>query len=215
MPKKQKKKHERHKDFSNEEWRDWGEKFGKRMAKRGADFGEEVSQLGERFGRHMEKEGKEWGHKRRNWWIYTFGLAGPFIGSIMGIIFLVIGIFILNFLNFFLGSGFIASVSNFLYTNIGIFFAIFLFSGYNEYLSRMHQRSYWTISPITTGISVVIAFWILAWVITLINTVPKIAILTTVSNFLFANLLAVFVIIFVLGYAFVVIKKILIESMRY
>ena len=196
-------------DYSEEEeWSDWGEKFGKRMERRGKDFGEEMSDWGERFSKRMNRR---W----RYWWFDTFGFVGPLLGSIIGIIFVAIGIFILNFINLFLASSFISAVSSFLFENLNIFFAIFIFTGYNDYFSKRYRRSYWMISPITAGIGAVIAFWIIAWAIVLINTVPKFAILTTISNFLFANFLGIFLLVLVFGYVVVAIKKLIIDEMGY
>lgn len=206
---KKPKKIKRYRDMDEE---DWGEKFGRRMEKRGREFGEEMEDLGERFSRKMERKHKMWGREGRNWWFRTFGFIGPLLGSILGIVFLAVGILVLNFLNLFLGSSFITSVSNFLFANMYIFFAIFIFSGYNDYFSKRY-RSYWVVSPITAGISVVIAFWILSWAISLINTVPKISVLTSISNFLFANLLGIFLLVVVLGYVVVFIKKLIFDQM--
>jgi len=209
----------RYEDMTDEEWRDWGEKFGKRMAKKGADFGEEMAELGERFGRRMERRGRgweerRWGHRWKNWWFETFGFVGPLIGSIIGLVFLVIGVFVLKFFNFFLGSSFVSAITDFLFTNLGLFFAIFLFSSYNEYFSKKHWENYWIVTPITTGISLVIAFWIIAAAITLINTVPKFTILSTIANFISANLLTIFVVVFVIGYVVVVVRKMVFDLAR-
>jgi hypothetical protein len=200
--------------MSEEEWRDWGEKFGERMAKRGEDFGEEMADLGERFGRRMQRRGREWGRHGRNWWYMHFGFAGPLIASVVGIILLVVAIVILKIVNFVLGSSFITAIAGFLYANIYLFFGIFLFTNYNEYFSKHFRSAYWMITPVTAGISLVIAFWIIASMLTLINVVPHLAILTTIANFINANLLTIFVIVLVLGYVFVIIGRMFMPSFR-
>lgn len=198
--------------MTDEEWREWGEKFGERMAKRGEDFGEEMAELGDRFGRKMERRGREWGRHGRSWWFTTFGIAGPLIASVVGIIFLIIAIIVLKIANFVLGSSFITAIGDFLYANVYIFFAIFLFTNYNEYFSKRFRSTYWMITPITAGVSLVVAFWIIAWVLTLVNTVPHLAVLSTIASFINANLLTLFVIVFVLGYVFVVIGRMFMHS---
>jgi hypothetical protein len=200
----------RHRKTADEEWKDWGEKFGKRMEKRGKDFGEEIGQLGEKFGRHMERRGKE--YKSR--WFRSFGVVGPLIGSIFGIIVLAVGIFVLNFVNLALGSAFISAISSFLFANIYLFFAIFLFGNYRDYFSRRYEN-FWVVSPITTGISIIIALWIFAWLINLVNTVPQTQVLTSVSSFLLSNLSSFLAIFIVLGYAIVIIKKMIGRMWRY
>lgn len=204
---REKRKTRNYEGMSDEEWRDWGEKFGKRMAERGEDFGEEMAELGERFGRRMERRGRRWGESGRNWWFRTFGFVGPLIASIVGIVLLAVGIFVLKFVNFILGSAFILALADFLYANIALFFAVFLFTNYNEYFSRRFWKTYWMISPIMTGVSLVVAFWIIAWMITLINIVPKLAVLNTIANLINANLLTLFVVVFALGYIFMFIGK--------
>lgn len=215
MAKNPRKKPERYAGKTEEEWRDWGENFGKWMDKRGREFGEEVSDLGERFGKHMERRSKEWEGERREWWFTTFGFIGPLIGSIFGIILLIVGIYVLNFLNLVLASDFISAVSNFLYVNLYLFFAIFLFTSYNEYFSKRYHRDYWIVSPIATSIGIAIAIWIAIWVLNLINTVPNSHLITSVANFLSVNLLGIFIIFLVLGYVVVVVKKFLIDMLRF
>lgn len=45
-----KKPRRRNKGVVDEEWRNWGEKFGKRMGRRGRDFGEEICEICEKCG---------------------------------------------------------------------------------------------------------------------------------------------------------------------
>ena len=212
---KKSRKPRKYEDWSDEEWRDWGEKFGKRMGRRGKDFGEEMGELGERFGRHMERRGREWRREWKDWWFTTFGFVGPLIGSIFGLICLAVGIFILKFINLFLGSSFILAVSTFFFGYIHWFFAFFLFSGYTDYFSKRYRETFWTVSPLTTAIRICIAFWIAAWVLNLINTVPKISAFTSISNFLFANLLGIFVLLVFIGYVVMMIKKLIMAILRY
>ena len=190
-----------HRNLTDEEYRKWGEDFGRRMS----EFGEEMG----RFSEGMKRRTWESEHSAKRHWIGIFGVAGPLIGSILGLIFLSIGILVLNFINVFLGSGFIASVSGFIYGNVGVFFMVFLFAGYNEYLSRRYWRGFWAISPLMAGIGVAISLWIMAWVVRLVNTVPNVAALSSISSFIFANLAAAFLLVVVLGYAFVIAKRIL------
>jgi hypothetical protein len=194
----------RKREMVDEEWKDWGEKFGKRMEKRGKDFGEEIGQLGEKFGRHMGRRGEEY----KSQWFGAFGIVGPLIGSIFGIIALAVGIFVLNFVNLALGSAFISAISGFLFANIYLFFAIFLFGNYRDYFSRRYEN-FWVVSPITTGISIIIALWIFAWVVNLVSTVPQTQVLASVSSFLLSNLSSLIAIFIVLGYATVIIRRLM------
>jgi len=201
----------RYRDMTEEEWKGWGEKFGKRMEKRSKDFGEEIGQLGEKFGKHMDQRGK--GYK--NWWLSTFGFIGPLVVSIFGIVFLGVGIFALNLINLYLGSTLISAISNFLFTNLYIFFAIFIFSNYRDYFSKRYRETFWIVSPITISISVIIGLWIFGWIINLVNTVPQNQILASISNFLFTNLFPILAVFIVLGYVIVIIRKMIGRMWRY
>jgi len=210
---KKKRKVKRYAGKTEEEWRDWGEKFGKRMDKRGKEFAEEMEDFGKRFGIYMEYKGKKWEREWKTWWFKTFGFIGPLIGSIFGIICVAVGIFVLNLINLPLGSGFISQVSNFLFTNIHWFFAVFLFFGYSDYFSKRYRKNYWMVSPIISSIGIVIVVWISIWALNLINTYVNSTLITSLSNFLYVNLWGIFVVFLILGYAVVVIKKMIISSL--
>ena len=55
------------------------------------------------------------GDKQESKFFQTLGFVGPILGSVFGLIMLIIGIFILNFLNTILGSAFVSSVSDSIY----------------------------------------------------------------------------------------------------
>ena len=183
--------------------------FESLIEQRSKEFAEEIEDLGKRFGMHIEHETKKWEKEQDEWWFRTFGLIGPLIGSIFGIVFLAIGIWILNLINLPLGSGFVLEISNFLFTNIHWFFAAFLFFGYSNYLSRRLPKTYWVVSPIISSTGVVFAIWISSWLLNLINIYANSNIITGVSNFLYLNLWGIFVVFLVLGYAIIFIKKML------
>jgi hypothetical protein len=207
MPKKSRKKPETYAGWTEEEWRNWGENFGKFMGQRGKEFGEEIKSM-------AQDRKKEWKKARADWWFGTFGLVGPLIGSIIGIVFLGIGIWLLNFINLVLGSSLIGAVSNFLFLNLEWFFLIFIFSGYNDYFSKKFPESYWIVSPIMTSASIVIALWIFIWVLNIVNTVPKNTVIAAISTFLSTNLQALFVLFLVIGYVAVAVKKLVMNAME-
>ena len=155
-----------------------------------------------------ERHGREW--KKREWkgWMFrTFGLAGPLIGAIFGIIFVAIAIFLLKFFNVIVGSNFILAISNFLFTNLYLLFAIFLFKGYDNYFSRRFSRVYWIFSPITIAVRIVIALWFIMWILTLVNVVPQNSVITSVASFLSANLFRIFAVLAVIGVAIILFSR--------
>ncbi|MFH0711345.1 MAG: hypothetical protein V1944_02090 [Candidatus Aenigmatarchaeota archaeon] len=203
MPKRKRKQE----DMTDEEWRNWGENFGKRMGKRGKDFGEEMSQMGERIGRRVKQKTKEKG--MRNWWFETLGFIGPLISSVFGLACLAIGIWFLNFVNLGVGSTFISSLSNFLFRNIHWFFGVFLFFNYSEYFSKIYDDFWWIVSPFTAGVGMVVFILISVVILNLINASAKIALISSFSNWLVANLVGIFVLVVVVGYIIVFIKKLI------
>ena len=186
---------------TEEEWRNWGGEFGKQMGK-----------VGEEFGKHMERHGKEWKREYRCC-CWPFGILGPLIGSIFSIALLMIGVWLLNFINVFRIS-FVLLLTNVIFTNIHLFFVAFLFFGYAGYISKWYGKSYCIISPIVTSASVVFSLWIVMLVINLINSYVGISALSLVSNFLYANLFGFFFLFLLLFYATIIISK-LVEAKKW
>jgi len=184
--------------------KDWGENFGKWMEKRGREVGGEMGNAGERFGKHMERHGKEWS----GFWYDTLGFIGPLIGSIIGIVFLTFGIWILNLINLYLVNIFIFLLSTFLLMNIQWFFLASLFFGYGNYFSRRHPKTYWIFSPVVTGIRAVFILWFLASIFILISVYTNAGILEILSRFFYENLWPIFIVVVFFGYIFEFVKKI-------
>lgn len=203
MPRK-KKRPEKYYGKTEEEWREWGEEFGDSMQK-----------WGEEFGRRMERRQRRWHHEGREFWYRSFGFVGPLIGSIFGLIGIGLAIIILKILNVFVGSTFIVAVYDFLFNYLPLLFAIFLFSGYNEYFSKRYWKHYWIVSPITVAISVAIALWFAVWALNLLNTIPQTHFLATAANLISTYLPTIFVIFVVVGYIAVFMNKIFWNWGRY
>jgi hypothetical protein len=211
MARKPKRNVKKYAGKTEEEWRDWGEKFGKRMEKGSKEFAEEIEDLGDRFEKYLEQRDKK---LKKEWWFISFGFIGPLLGSIFGIVLLALGILALNIINLPLRSIFIASVSNFLLANLYWFFGAFLFFGYSNYFSKRYPKSFWMIEPITTSISITVLAWFTILVLSLINVSVGSTFIASVSNFLYTNLLGIFVVFLVLGYIIVIIKKLVLNFLR-
>lgn len=209
---------------TEEEWRDWGGEFGKRLDKGGREFAEEMEDLGERlnkhfkshreewgerFGRRMERRSREWGKRWDNWWFGTFGFVAPLISSIIGIMLLAFGIVLLDFIYLYVRSSFILAVSDFIFTNLHWFFAASLLFGYSNYFSKMYNKTYWIVSPIIHSTGIVIVIWILIAVLNLINEYAMSNFIAVVSNFLYSNLLGIFFVLVILGYIWVIFRNFL------
>jgi phage shock protein PspC (stress-responsive transcriptional regulator) len=159
-------------------------------------FGEEVGRIGERVGRRMEEKGEQWD----SWFHRTFGLVGPVISSIFGIIVLGLALWVLILVNLPIGSGFISSLEGFFRSNLGLFFLIFLFFSYSSYFSKASPKGYRPFSPFVTAVGIVIAFWFLAEAVAIANMSLGILFLTQASSWILANLVLIFGFVLVLGY---------------
>jgi len=177
---KRTKKDEKYFGKTEREWKEWGEEFGEQMKK-----------LGKRFENKMER------HKE---WHDTFGIIGPLFKSIFVILFLAIGIWILNSVNFYLKSVFVFMVSNFFYMNIQWFFLSSLFFGYADYYLRRNPKTSWTFAPLIGSLRATFVIWILVSLFSLIGFYNGSNVLTNFVNFINENLQIVFVLLLLMSY---------------
>jgi len=172
------------------------------IEKRVDHFSKEVEALGKKFEMHMDRKGEEW----NSWFHRTFGLIGPVMSSIFGVIILAVFIWIIGFVNWPIGSVFLSGISNFLLGNIATFFLIFLFFSYMSYFSKTRPIGYKVFSPLVTAISVVVALWIAMRVVNIANISLKSSALSEMTFFVSQNLIWVFLIFFVVGYMYLFAK---------
>jgi phage shock protein C len=165
-------------------------------------FSKEVGALGEKFGKRMEKKGEEW----EGWFHRTFGIVGPFISSIFGIIIFSLFIWLVSFVNLLIKSTFLSNVNAFLTGNLGTFFLIFLFFSYTSYFSKTSPRTYKPFSPIVVAIGITIGFWLAAYAIDIANLSLGIAALSGLAFQINLNLHLIFLFFLFLGYLVLAIK---------
>jgi len=213
MVKKQKRRiHKKVKKYAGkteEEWRDWGEEFGKTLAKRGKDFAEEMENLSEKFSKRAERRSKEFREDWKFWWFKTFGFIGPLIVSIFGVVIISLGVLALKFVNLPLNSNFISALSNFIFSNLYWIFAAFLAFNYLEYFSKRYAKTYWMISPIIGSIGILVMIFVAVWILNFINIFAQSNFIFYFSNFLYTNMIGIFFVFLVLGYAVIFIRKFL------
>ncbi|OGI12453.1 hypothetical protein A3K64_04380 [Candidatus Micrarchaeota archaeon RBG_16_36_9] len=181
---------------TEEEWREWGEEFGKQMEK-----------LGDSFGKDMKKRGRIVEKRYRKRWFDTFGFIGPLIGSMMGIFFLAIAIWFLNFINSYLSNAFISLLSDFLFTNIPIFFLASIFFGFVKYFSRIYWKDFWIAWPIAGSLRVIFVIWILASILFLTGAYTMNDAIETLSIIVIRNLFGLFIVFAVIGYFIVLAQR--------
>jgi hypothetical protein len=186
-------------EWTDEEWKSWGERFGKhmghwgerfsrRMAQRGAEVGEEMGDIGERFG--------------GGWFYRPFNFIGPIISAVFGLIFLALGAWVLGLIGRALSSVFISAISNFLLTNLQWFFVASLFFGYIHHIARRY-RLRWLLSPINMSAGILFAAWVILSILNSSSTLAASGWMSSMTAFFNANLWDIFVALLVLGYVFV------------
>lgn len=204
VPKRRKiSKAEKYAGKTEREWKEWGEEFGKQMEKIGEDFGE-----------HIGRHGRETERKYRSWWFYTFDFIGPLISSIIRVIFLVIAIWFLNFVNIHLSNSFISMLSDFLYSNIQFFFLASLFFGYCKYLSMRYEQKYWIVSPVINGLNAIFVIWILASIFIMVGAYTMTDIITNFSYLVLRALWFLFALFVLIGYISEITKRMSHEKIK-
>lgn len=190
-------------------WASWAAEFAKGFGRAARKFPEEEwKEWGERFGKKMERKGKEWEKGWKGWWFRTFGFVGPFVSGVFGFVCLVVGIWILSFVNVTLQSSFISLLTSAILRNLHWFLVASLFFAYDDYFEKMHRHNYWIVKPVTGGLRLVFIMWIGIWLLKAANAYSSSHLVTAVVGFLAENFWGIFVLFVVLGYVFVSAKKI-------
>jgi phage shock protein PspC (stress-responsive transcriptional regulator) len=84
--------------------------------------------------------------------------------------------------------------------HIGWFFLIFMFFSYTSYVSKNFPKTYKPISPIVTAAGIIIALWIAASAIKIVNLSIQVEFLTSVASFIESSLGTLFYLLAVIGY---------------
>lgn len=171
--------------------------------KRAEHFAEEVESLGNRFERHIDRKGDEWD----TWFHRTFGIVGPFISSLFGILLLGLVTWVMDIFSVFFASTFLFSVNTFLISNMGSFFLIFLFFSYSSYFSKVSPSGYRLFSPISVGAGVAIAFWLAANALVIANISMGVATLSNIAFYMNASLWWIFGFTVMFGYVFIAVSS--------
>jgi len=144
----------------------------------------------------------ETGARRQSAWFWPFGLLGligPLIGSVIWIIFLVAGIWILRLANIVFMSGFVALLIGAVVANLQWFFAVSLFLGYCGYFIRKTPSTAAVLWPVMGAVNFTFAMWIISWVFRTVGFSAGATWLYEPGIFIRANLIVIFAFVLVLG----------------
>lgn len=160
------------------------------------NFSEEMGKLGERFGNHFEKKGKSFD----TWFSSTFGIVGPFISSIFGLIIIAVMLWVLSLVNMPIGSGLLNHIYYFLAAHISWFFLILLFFSYTAFISRKFPGEYRLLSPVVSAAVIVVAFWLISSALRIASLSLGVELFTSAAVFIDSMLITFFYIFTLLGY---------------
>ena len=159
------------------------------------NFGEEAGALGKKVG----KKGHEW----RSWYYDTFGIIGPLISAILGLVCLALGIWALEFIAGKTGAVILTGgMREFLLSNAGVFFVIFLVSSYAKYLSQTSRSACLLISPFATAFGISVFLWVMSNIIIIDSSRIGNGWLYVAAQHVRANLFGIFVFVLIAGYFF-------------
>ena len=139
------------------------------------NFSQEVEQLGRRLDRSFQPRGR----RHESWYDRTFGVFGPLISSVIGLLVLLLVIQALITVS---GQGvWPMRVANFLKNYIGVLFLLMLLGGYVSYLSRKYHPFRWA-APLIGGIIFYIMLWLVSIILSALSVDLTTPILQTIAN---------------------------------
>ncbi len=184
------------------------------MDERVENFAEEIGQLGKNVGRHAHKHAKTFerhmktvgeeldtkGKQMEGWYHRTFGVLGPLISSIIGIIILGAIIWILLLLGTKTNGTVFSELSSFLRAHIALLFGFSLLFSYTEYGNKVYPKYFRWVNPITTAAGIVVALWLVINILYILMPDLQIPFLTPVATAILTNMVIVFLCIVIVGY---------------
>ena len=173
------------------------------IKKRFDDFAEEMENLGKK----LEKEGKRLserldnqGKQMETWFQRTFGVLGPMLSSIAGLIILGIIIWVFAYLGRQTGNSVFTDISNLFLDNIVWLFSASLLMSYTEYGNRKAPHYFKWLSPLTTAAGLTILLWVLANIFIILGRNTALFFFPSLSAFINGNITAFFFLFLILGY---------------
>ena len=181
------------------------------------EFAEEIEELGEKIGAWFEERvdnpgwhGQRDPHGSREQRKYhkshdqelanAFGLLGPFISALIGVLILCLIVWGMEYVNVWMGSALLADIHVFLTTNMSLLFLLMVLSSYNTYLSEAYPKTYQLLSPVATAIGVAVSLWLLVVVMNISNHYVGIDMLSTLSFYIENSIYIVFWMVILVGY---------------
>ncbi|MFW5946655.1 MAG: PspC domain-containing protein [Candidatus Natronoplasma sp.] len=165
------------------------------------DFGEELDVLGEKLEDDIEKFGKDIESRYQS----IFGLAGPLLWSLVGLVFIGILVWTLYWMGETIPIPDFISMGDFILDHLALFFLLILLFNYISYFSKKSPDRAKYISPIFTALSITIWIWIITSLVLVLDT--QFGLIRMMIFTIHENLLSIFIILMMISYLLVVIKE--------
>ncbi len=162
------------------------------LEQRVSDFTEEIEKLGKK----VDMKGKA----IDSWYYRTFGIVGPLISSLIGLIVLGIFIWIFTFFGPRLDSAVFRNIGRFLLHNLLIFFGLSLLVSYTNYGNKKYPHHFKWISPVTTAVGITAGLWIAFSIFDILSAGMDLPLLSWMSSFVISHVFLIFVVILLFGY---------------
>ncbi len=170
-------------------------------------FAEEFGTLMERFCQKIGKIGQEHGEKLRTWWLQTFGIVGPFISALFGVLLLLIPVYIIEHSLLWTEVRFLTNLSGFIIGTLPLFFAVFLISGYDKYFSAGSRGFRLLISPALKAVGFTFVLFVMSWALFDAYLATNMDLFWTPAYLISANLPEIFLTLAFLSYFFTLLRK--------
>jgi len=167
------------------------------------DFKKEVKTLGEKVKTVVEEKTDVCGHPPQKT-DSCCGIVGPLVGSVFGLLMLILAIWILRFINFTADITFLASIASFIEANLGFLFVLGLFSAYRKY----YRKPLTFIMPILAGLEALAVVWIVVALVEIANNQIGNATISIIIFWIQFSFLELFGLFVLLGYFILLLKLI-------
>lgn len=167
------------------------------------DFEEEIEDISDRFDRSIDRASERFEEK----YYSTFGVLGPFLFSLLNLVFLIIAIWVLDYMGQDLNSKVLLDTSEFLLEYIAMFFGFILLFNYSSYLNKRFNDYFKWIYPTVSAVSIILVLWILANLFDIINSELNLVVLDEIVSSVEENLVIIFLLILVLRYLLFISKE--------
>jgi phage shock protein PspC (stress-responsive transcriptional regulator) len=180
--------------------------------KRVDDFADEMENIGKKAGLHIERgirnigkdldaAGKHFEHRGdafERWYDRTFGVFGPLLCSILGII--LLWLIIKGMQSMSSSFAVFEPLSTFFLTYYWWFFAFMLFFSYTSYFTRKYHKLIRWISPVFGAVGTVIVLWVAIRIFIIISMTWNLSFFADLASLFEILLFVIAALVLVVGY---------------